>query len=747
MSLFLTVQAFSLIHLSIITADVDAESEFNDFPKSSGLISYSIVINDTDPALSWSAWDAKNPSWLSGNGLQDSPYKIQDVLIDGRGNNESCIVIKNTRAYFELDNVTCKNAAAGGLIMGGLYIYNSTNGNVTDSFFLDNAEAGIQLENSTDCAFEKNYIEGGNKYGFLSEEYCKRIDFTGNIVNQTISESVYVTNGSWFNIENNWVDKSLLRGISLDYVDNSTVIGNNITLNAYEAIYLNNKGGDNLIKGNFINRTEPSSMASGIYINGNAPKNIKRVEISDNKIYDVDDEGIMVQNSEWVTVSNNYIDNSNAFGIEVRDSLNATIYENLINKTGSHGIYIGSNSHSANITRNIVLNASSAGIHVIESDFCTVHWNDVNGSGGFGLSFNGLDYSYVTYNTVYYCTVRGFIFGGAPGTGDMFYFNNLINNRYGSPTLSQADSGDLGFTFNSSTHGNYWSNHLLRYPSSVPNPDPNDYYYNFGYDIDGGYIDNRSLVEQTRGPLSWPMVAPTLDVTPVSALVNKVRCAIASVQWNVEYDGSETHLNYKIYVNDTLIKTSSISREEISGGILYQNSTLYDGDWKVSIVVYGGLGLQDSSDVLVHNIQPLTITVAEYPKTAFEAGNTIVIINWTVTNDASLILTKLVLYINNTISATLLVGTETGHWNYSALKPYYVFNNLSLFPVGVYNIRILIYYTIDGNTCYWGSETITINITEGGFWIPGYDVPLLLGITTIAIVVLFRKKRKNLNER
>ena len=723
-SLFITIQAISIVLLSNITTDVEVERELNDLPNKSGPIPYSIVVNDTDPALSWAAWDAKNPPWLSGNGLQGTPYKIQDIIIDGRGNNESCIVINNSRAYFEIDNATCKNAASGGIFAkGGLFIKNSTNGYVHDSIFLDNVEAGITIENSTDCAFEHNVINGIDGIGIYSD-VCTNLKINWNNLSNIGDIGISPSNTNDTIIQGNIIHNTSSTGIQLDSDQTNVSISENEIYNA-------GVGGS----------------GEGIEISSGA----QWITVSDNYINNSRDRGVRIIGSDNCTVIRNNIRNSGDSGITIEtNSLNTTIYENLVNKTLGYGICVYSGSHSANITRNIVLNTTNIGICIFDADFCTVHWNDVNGSLSNGMKLDPANYCTVTYNTIYFSTTYGI------ETDSHYvktYLNNFIKNQLAFPLLSQgyADT-DTNNEFNSSTHGNYWSNHLDRYPNSQPCPAPNDYYWNFGYGIGGYCIDNRSLVKQTRGPLSWPMVNPFLDVTPVSALINKVRCAAVNVRWYIEYnaDITATQLNYKIYVNGTLVKTSSISREKISDGISYYNSTLYSGDWKVSIFIEDGMGLQDSSDVLIRNIAPLTITAEEYPKTAFEVGNTTVLINWTVTVETGVSLTKIEIYINGTLNATIMVGTGEEQWNYSGLKPYYVFNNLSLLPVGVYYFSCRIYYTIDGNTCSWDSTAILVNVIEAaadggpGFIIPGYDLLIVMGIIFVGTIVFYKKKAKKI---
>ena len=649
--------------------------------------------------------------------------------------SQSIIAVDETDKFKMLKNNFYSNIDSSGADIIHLEPGSSSNVNISDNRAWGNTNGfnGILGQDLINATMQNNYLEDVN-YGIF-------IDSSGGV------------NNKYVEILDNIINTTQEPGIHLEQVTHLNIIGNFINNTASSKDGIAIYSSDNYS----INENDiRDSGQNGIYLNA-----CKNGSISNNYINNSALNGVRFVTSHNCTVKRNNIKNSVNHGISVESgSLNTTLYENLINKTGVNydGIVVGAGCHSINIMRNIILNASDDGIWISDSNFCTVHWNDVNGSGDYGIWIDNCKYTNTTFNSVYYSSNYG-IYYETMGATNWVYMNNFIKNRNSlGPLVSQGITEDGNLKLTNTTHGNYWANHKARYPSSQPNLTPNDYYWNFEYEVDtmvASVNDTRSLVEQTRGPLVWPFkdpLPPSLNVTAESALVTYVKCANIEAQWEIEYNGGATNLNYEIHINDTLVNSSSMTKiDAIAEGIIYHNDTFGIGDWDVELTVDDGMGLIDEDHILLRIIQPLTITVAEYPKTAFEAGNTTVIINWTVANDAALILTKLVLYINNTINATLLVGTETGHWNYSALKPYYVFNNLSLLPVGIYNIRILVYYTIDGNTCYWGSDTILINITEAtggstgpGFIIPGFDLPIILSIVIISTIVLFRKKRRKI---
>ena len=152
-SLFITVQALSFVHFAAITADIDANADSNDLPSISSIDQ--IIINDTNPTGDWETAKSQYGDYITGFGTEASPYIIKDYVIDGSGGNLACIVINDSRAYFEIENVTCKNAGSSEF---GLYMYNTTNGVVRDSFFLNNSYHSIRLENCNWTSFENNFI-------------------------------------------------------------------------------------------------------------------------------------------------------------------------------------------------------------------------------------------------------------------------------------------------------------------------------------------------------------------------------------------------------------------------------------------------------------------------------------------------------------------------------------------------------------------------------------------------------------
>ncbi|MBN1538729.1 MAG: right-handed parallel beta-helix repeat-containing protein, partial [Candidatus Thermoplasmatota archaeon] len=110
---------------------------------------------------------ASDKGW-PGNGSEGDPFIIEDLVIDGRGNNFG-MVIRDTSSKFIVRNCTIFNVTGPALPYGGSGIYLlNTAGNVTGNSIF-NCSAGISIEVSRGTAIDNNTCYNVNKGIVVSE--------------------------------------------------------------------------------------------------------------------------------------------------------------------------------------------------------------------------------------------------------------------------------------------------------------------------------------------------------------------------------------------------------------------------------------------------------------------------------------------------------------------------------------------------------------------------------------------------
>ncbi|MFX0143791.1 MAG: nitrous oxide reductase family maturation protein NosD, partial [Candidatus Hodarchaeota archaeon] len=164
-------------------------------------------------------------------------------------------------------------------------------------------------------------------------------------------------------------------GIRLDYCNNITISGNNVSDVWAGGIYIRD-GVNNTISGNILNGAgRPSTPLGGISI-----YDCDDTIISGNTITDCY-RGIQIwHNSMYNTISGNTITNCDTSGINIEASNNNTISENIANENLLEGIYIF-DSHYNIITGNTA-NDNAYGIKLESSNNNIVsgnilHRNDI----------------------------------------------------------------------------------------------------------------------------------------------------------------------------------------------------------------------------------------------------------------------------------------------------------------------------------------------------------------------------------
>ncbi len=123
------------------------------------------------------------------------------------------------------------------------------------------------------------------------------------------------------------------------------------------------------------------------------------VDITDNQIHFVGDNGIEVDNVDNVWIASNRIRNTGRDGINVDDSDNAHIHWNRIRFTGDDGIYV-EDSDNVHIDGNRIRRTGDDGIDVRRSDGANIENNRIRRTQGDGIQVRGSSFVQIDDNRI-----------------------------------------------------------------------------------------------------------------------------------------------------------------------------------------------------------------------------------------------------------------------------------------------------------------------------------------------------------
>ncbi|MEJ2251921.1 MAG: right-handed parallel beta-helix repeat-containing protein, partial [Candidatus Lokiarchaeota archaeon] len=220
-------------------------------------------------AHNWS-WAESQP-WCSGNGNEAEPYIIAKLTINGM-RLSSCILIRNSIAFFRIENCTLYNSSAGSgdPRKAGIKLLNCQNGEIYNNFILNNKGNGISLGSSSFNIISENTISNNNYYGISLYSNCNNNTISENTISNSQIDGIFLSYSSSNIISENtcsknrdgiWISHGSDNTISWNIISNNTMEGisifscsNNIEFNR---IYNNPVGiyvGDGDVKNNFISQ-------------------------------------------------------------------------------------------------------------------------------------------------------------------------------------------------------------------------------------------------------------------------------------------------------------------------------------------------------------------------------------------------------------------------------------------------------------------------------------------------------------
>ena len=237
----------------------------------------------------------------------------------------------------------------------------------------------------------------------------------------------------YFRIENCTVYNATIAGLLLSFVNNGTVIDNNVSFNE-DATPSNNEGIGIWLSGGenntIIGNTLYNNSEYGLYLTGNSINNY----VKDNYIKNNQRHGLFLSSTTFNEFYNNRIEHSAYFGINLYQAHDNYFSGNIISDNNNDGIRFY-NGDRNNFTENVIRN----NLHGIEMEFSTI--------------------------------------------------DNLVYKNYFFSNDLHAKVDEAGNYFNSSRIGNYWDN----YTGSDLNFDgigETDYNHIIG---SGGAVDSKPI--------------------------------------------------------------------------------------------------------------------------------------------------------------------------------------------------------------------------------------------------------------
>jgi len=173
-------------------------------------------------------WDQciNSLAWIYGSGTSNDPYIIKDLIIDGQ-NSSSCIEIRDSNAYFRINNCTFYNSSYN-LNDGGIKLISTLNGELIYNNCSSNNANGIILDSCQSIIITENSINNNELSGIVLID-SNNIDIINN--NETISFNdlygIHLSNSHNNNITSNTITNNHI-GIFLDQSNYNYIDWNNL---------------------------------------------------------------------------------------------------------------------------------------------------------------------------------------------------------------------------------------------------------------------------------------------------------------------------------------------------------------------------------------------------------------------------------------------------------------------------------------------------------------------------------------
>ncbi|MBD3187836.1 hypothetical protein GF325_13455 [Candidatus Bathyarchaeota archaeon] len=124
--------------------------------------------------------------WCDGNGTRDNPYRIADLMVNGRNASEG-IYIEDSTAFFTIENCTVFNSSGSGIYSAGIEVYLAHNGTIRNNTVLNNGFEGYSSVYgivgffSHEMTISNNIISNNTQTG-ITLSHCDYLNVTANTI-------------------------------------------------------------------------------------------------------------------------------------------------------------------------------------------------------------------------------------------------------------------------------------------------------------------------------------------------------------------------------------------------------------------------------------------------------------------------------------------------------------------------------------------------------------------------------------
>ncbi|WP_371804110.1 nitrous oxide reductase family maturation protein NosD [Candidatus Lokiarchaeum ossiferum] len=386
---------------------------------------------------------------LSGNGNTNDPYIIENYTISVVG--APAIVITNTDKFIKIQNCTLNSSILETNI--GIQLSGTENIIIHNNSFID-FKVGI---NTTDT-INVNVSQSN----FFRNERAVRMRSSSDII-----------------IRNCNFKNCTIVGIRLYRSNELQIFDNVFTEKSPAAIRLEDSNESQVFR-NFIDIGNSLVSGDTIDISGGQKNSIFNNSITNNRA------GIRLCETNYSILENNWINSCYLSGIVVEDSFNCIINKNIIQNIDNYGLAIVTSNNSI-ISQNIIENEGISGLVLFYINCSSIIGNTIDNSST-GCMFTHLNNSQIIRNN-FTNNDYGVNLTEA-NTNNLFYLNNFISNN--RSIINSSDS--INNVWDNGTHGNYWDDYQMKYPSASNN----EILWNTPYEINENEcsaVDHFPLVE------------------------------------------------------------------------------------------------------------------------------------------------------------------------------------------------------------------------------------------------------------
>jgi len=275
--------------------------------------------------------------------ITDSNYcALENTTIYSCGDNSHYGFHCTNSNYFTATNITAWDLAQG------FFILDSFQPIIEDSYILSGTQSGIIVNGCSNLVIRRTQTAANGNHGILVQNSPS-----------TLIENVESANNTW-------------EGISIWDSPDCTIRHSTIDHNGISA-------------------------GSGVYV----LNSINLILFNNSISYNNNDDGLLLENSNYATITENFIHNNHQFGVYLATSSHCTLDNNSVYLNGDHGIRL-SGSSDAILIDLMVYNNTANGIIASTSHRVNITNCDVYFNGDQGIDIQSTDDAIVSHCRIYY---------------------------------------------------------------------------------------------------------------------------------------------------------------------------------------------------------------------------------------------------------------------------------------------------------------------------------------------------------